>query len=107
VSTIEIREAITPAVQQIVEAVKETIENTPPELVADLMEDGIALTGGGALLRGLDRRLSQETRFQCYIADDPLTCVVRGTGQVLEDLDRLQKVLVQLQFTRAPRYQGV
>ena len=85
------------------EAVKETIEETPPELVADIMEQGIILAGGGALLTGLDRRLAEATQMPVHIADDPLTCVVRGTGRVLEELDQLERVLVSEQFTRAPR----
>ncbi|TAK29379.1 MAG: rod shape-determining protein [Chloroflexota bacterium] len=100
VSSAEIREAISNSVSTIVEAVKDAIEITPPELVADLMEHGIALVGGGALLRGLDRRLSQETKFRVWVADDPLSCVVRGTGTVLEDLDRLRRVLVRLQYAK-------
>ena len=100
VSSAEIREAISNSVSTIVEAVKDAIEITPPELVADLMEHGIALVGGGALLRGLDRRLSQETKFHVWVADDPLSCVVRGTGTVLEDLDRLRRVLVRLQYAK-------
>ena len=69
----------------VVEAVRQTIEITPPELVADLMHQGIALAGGGALLAGLDRRISQETKFPVYVAEDPLTCVVRGCREVLEE----------------------
>ncbi len=88
---------------QIVEAVRLAIEETPPELVADLMDQGIVLAGGGALLRGLDRRVAEATQMPVHIADDPLTCVVRGTGRVLEDLDTLERVLVSEQFTRAPR----
>lgn len=103
-SSVEIREAISGSVASIVDAVKTTIEITPPELIADLMEFGIALAGGGALLRGLDQRISHETKFRAYVADDPLSCVVKGTGQVLDDLDRLRKVLVQLQYTKPPRY---
>jgi rod shape-determining protein MreB len=103
VSSVELREAISNSVVAIVAAVKDTIEITPPELVADLMEYGIALAGGGALLKGLDERLTRETRFHCFAAKDPLTCVVRGTGAVLEDLDTLRKVLVQLQYTKPPR----
>jgi len=103
VSTIEIRDAISNSVQAVVDAVKETIEITPPELVSDLMEQGIALAGGGALLQGLDKRLAQETKFHVYVAEDPLTCVVRGTGEVLEDLAGLRKVLVQLQMTKPPK----
>jgi rod shape-determining protein MreB len=99
-SSVEVREAISAPVQAIVDAVKTTLEITPPELVADLMDRGIVLAGGGSLLRGLDRRIAYETRAKVYVADDPLTCVVRGTGVVLEDLDRLRKVLVEVQTTR-------
>src|ERR671914_622729 len=99
----QIREALEPSAQQIVEAIKETIEETPPELVADVMDQGIVLAGGGALLAGLDRRVAEATQMPVHIADDPLTCVVRGTGRVLEDLDTLERVLVSEQFTRAPR----
>jgi rod shape-determining protein MreB len=103
VSTVEIRDAITSSVNAIVEAVRASIEITPPELVADLMAHGIALAGGGALLRGLDRRLSQETRFPVYLADDPLLCVVRGAGEVLEESHLLDNVKGQLDGRRARR----
>ncbi len=99
----QIREALEPSIVQIVDAIKETIEETPPELVADIMDQGIVLAGGGALLAGLDRRVADATQMPVHIADDPLTCVVRGTGRVLEDLDTLERVLVSEQFTRAPR----
>ncbi|HJP72612.1 MAG TPA: rod shape-determining protein [Candidatus Limnocylindria bacterium] len=99
----QIREALEPSIVQIVEAIKETIEETPPELVADIMDQGIVLAGGGALLGGLDRRVAEATQMPVHIADDPLTCVVRGTGRVLEDLDQLERVLVSEQYTRAPR----
>lgn len=101
-STIEIRDALSVSINAIVEAVRDTIERTPPELVSDLMERGIALAGGGALLEGLDRRLSLETKFQVYVAEDPLSCVVRGTGEVLEDIDKLQTVLAQLSYRKPP-----
>lgn len=103
ITTIEVRDALSGSIGAIIDAVKTTIENTPPELVADLMDRGIALAGGGALLRGLDQRLAQETRFPVYVAEDPLTCVVRGTGEVLEELDRLRKVLVSIGPRKAPR----
>ena len=103
VSSVEIREAISGSVAQIVEAVRTTIEETPPELVSDLMAQGIALAGGGALLAGLDERLSHETKMRVYRADDPLTCVVRGTGEVLEELEILFKVEVPVQYARPPR----
>jgi rod shape-determining protein MreB len=99
----QIREALEPSIVQIVDAIKETIEETPPELVADIMDQGIVLAGGGALLSGLDRRVAEATQMPVHIADDPLTCVVRGTGRVLEDLDTLERVLVSEQYTRAPR----
>ena len=99
----QIREALEPSVAQIIEAIKETIEETPPELVADIMDQGIVLAGGGALLGGLDRRVAEATQMPVHVADDPLTSVVRGTGRVLEDLDSLERVLVSEQFTRAPR----
>jgi rod shape-determining protein MreB and related proteins len=99
----QIREALEPSVAQIIEAIKETIEETPPELVADIMDQGIVLAGGGALLVGLDKRVAEATQMPVHIADDPLTCVVRGTARVLEDLDTLERVLVSEQFTRAPR----
>jgi rod shape-determining protein MreB and related proteins len=99
----QIREALEPSIAHIVEAIKETIEETPPELVADVMDQGIVLAGGGALLAGLDRRVAEATQMPVHIADDPLTCVVRGTGRVLEDLDTLERVLVSEQYTRAPR----
>ncbi|MBI3946220.1 MAG: rod shape-determining protein [Armatimonadetes bacterium] len=93
----EVREAIAEPVSEVVETVKETLEGTPPELSADIMDRGIILAGGGALLRGLDRLLSVETEMPVYVAEDPLTCVVLGTGRVLEEMDRnpiLRKVLI-------------
>ena len=93
ISSVEVREALSRSVNTIVETVKEALDETPPELVADLMEHGIALTGGGALLAGLAERLSAETKIRCYVADEPLTCVARGAGRVLEDFDRLSKAL--------------
>src|SRR6266540_4353347 len=86
VTSAQIREAIEPSVQQIVDAVKDTIEETPPELVADIMDQGIYVAGGGALLRGLDTRIAEATQMAVHIADDPLTCVARGTGKILEEL---------------------
>jgi len=99
----QIREAIEPSVQQIVDTIKDTIEETPPELVADIMDQGIVLAGGGALLAGLDRRVAEATQMPVHIAEDPLTCVVRGTGKVLEELDLLKRVLVSDTYERAFR----
>ena len=93
ISSVEIREALSGPVDIIVEAVKTTLDETPPELVADLMEGGIAMAGGGSLLQGFPERLSEETKMHVYRADDPVTCVVRGAGAIVEDLDRYYKVL--------------
>ena len=89
VGTVELRDALAAPVGEIVRMVRALIEITPPELVSDLMAHGIALAGGGALLRGLDRRISQETRFPVYVSEDPLLCVVRGAGQLFEEIDVL------------------
>ncbi len=97
ISSVEIREALSNSVSVIVESVKNTLDETPPELVADLMQNGIALTGGGALLQGLAERLSDETRMRVYVADNPLSCVARGAEKILEELDTLHKVLVSMQ----------
>ncbi|MCD4760837.1 rod shape-determining protein [bacterium] len=94
ISDANIREAIIKPIKLIVDNIKATIENTPPELVADLYERGMVLTGGGSLLRGLDTLISQETKMPVYITDEPLTAVVRGTGKVLDDLDNLKEILV-------------
>jgi rod shape-determining protein MreB len=88
----EVRDAIVPSVNIIIENIKSNIEATPPELVADIYERGIFLSGGGALLRGLDKFISEKVRIAVHVFDDPLTAVVRGTGMVLEDLDLLSKV---------------
>ncbi len=94
ISDEQVRHALARSVAQIVAAVKATIEETPPELVADLMVRGITLAGGGALLRGLPQLLQQQTGTHIHVAEDPLTTVVRGTGVVLEDLDALRTVLL-------------
>ncbi len=103
VSTVELRDALSGSISAIVEAVRSTIEITPPELVADLMHRGIALAGGCALLRGLDRRLAQETKFPVYVAEEPLYCVVRGAGEVLEEAAMLAKVQASLAARKPPR----
>lgn len=90
----QVRRAIAKSITIIVEAVKQTIEETPPELVADIMDRGIVLAGGGALLKDIDTLISQATQTKVYIADEPLTAVARGTGVVLEDLETLESVLL-------------
>jgi len=87
ISSNEILEALTEPLNQIVSAVKSALEQTPPELGADIAEKGMVLTGGGALLRDLDRLLMEETGLPVIVADDPLTCVVRGSGKALEQME--------------------
>ena len=95
VSSTDMREAIARSIKLIISSIKATIEDTPPELVADVMHRGIVLVGGGALIRGLSNIIERETRMPVRIADDPLTAVVRGTGIILEDLDILRNVLLE------------
>lgn len=105
VSSIELRDALAGPISSIVEAVKDTIEVTPPELVTDLMERGITLAGGGALLKGLDQRLAQETKYPVYVAAEPLKCVVYGTGEIIEDMERtpaLREVLEKVIYRKPP-----
>ncbi|HLU03538.1 MAG TPA: rod shape-determining protein [Advenella sp.] len=94
VSSNEILEALTEPLNQIVSAVKIALEQTPPELGADITDKGIALTGGGALLKDLDRLLQEETGIPVVVADDPLTCVVRGCGEALEHIDKLGQIFI-------------
>ncbi len=98
-----VMEALEKSASIIAETVKTTVEQTPPELVADIMRNGIVLAGGGALLRGLDRLIADRTQMPVYVADDPLSCVARGTGMVLEYLDQLRGVLITTGPDRAPR----
>jgi rod shape-determining protein MreB len=95
VNSVEIREALNEAIHTIVETIKMTLEKVPPELAADILERGIVLSGGGAMLRRLDDRVMQETRLPANVAEDPLTCVVRGCGYILEDYPRFQSVLLK------------
>jgi rod shape-determining protein MreB len=95
ISDEEIREALAETVATIVEAVRMALERTPPELSADIMDKGIVLSGGGALLRNLDQRLRDETGLPVVLAEDPLASVVLGTGRVLSDIDLLRKVSIR------------
>jgi rod shape-determining protein MreB len=94
VSSIEIREALSGPVNIIVDLIRDALDETPPELIADLMETGICLAGGGGQLRGLAERISDESNMQTWVAQDSMTCVARGAGKVLESLDVLREVLV-------------
>ena len=89
----EIRECIQEPIQAIVEAVRRALEITPPELASDIVDRGIVMTGGGALIRGLDILLAQETGLPIHVDEDPLTCVVRGTGRILDDYEKYRSVL--------------
>ncbi|OGZ45669.1 MAG: rod shape-determining protein [Candidatus Ryanbacteria bacterium RIFCSPHIGHO2_02_FULL_48_12] len=103
VTVSDIRLALQRSVKAIVTAVKETVEDTPPELVSDIMHRGIVLVGGGSLLRGLDRLIEKETKMPVRVSEDPLTAVVRGTGVILEDLDSLRNVLLEGDSDISPR----
>lgn len=93
-SSTEIREALAPVIQEIVGNIVGTLEETPPELVADIMEFGIVMAGGGSLLSGIDQVVSKATKMPVYIAEDAITCVVRGCGKVLDDAGLLNKIKV-------------
>ena len=94
IGSTEIREALAPVVNQIVDNITQVIEETPPELLADILERGIILAGGCALLKGIDSVIAQATKIPVWVADDPLTCVVRGCGKLLDEEKLLQKVRV-------------
>ncbi|MDE6182449.1 MAG: rod shape-determining protein [Eubacteriales bacterium] len=100
ISAEEIQDALNEPVFSMIDAIKGTLEKTPPELASDIMESGIYLTGGGALLRGLDTLISEETGMPVHIADEPLNCVALGTGMVLEQIDTLKNVLISSQKLR-------
>jgi rod shape-determining protein MreB len=106
ISAAEVRRAIDEPANLIIDAVKSTLDKCPPELAGDVMDRGIALTGGGALLRGLDERIREETGMPVHIADNPLDSVALGTGKCVEDFETLKQVLVpdrRLGSNRAPR----
>jgi len=103
VSDEDIRKAMEKSIKQIVNSIKIMIEETPPELLADVMARGIHLVGGGALLRGLDTLIQKETRIMTKIIDDPMTAVVRGGGIVLENLDQLEEVLAKTEYLGPPK----
>ncbi len=95
VHSTEVREAVQEPIQQIVDAVRRALEITPPELASDIVDRGIVMTGGGALIRGLDQLLAQETGLPIHVDEDPLTCVVRGTGRILDEYDKYRTVLTR------------
>jgi len=99
----DIREAILPSIISLVDGVKEVLETTPPEILSDIMYRGLVLSGGGALIRGLDTLLQQTLKIPIYIAEDPLTAVARGTGVVLDDFENYQEVLLNTDDSSVPR----
>lgn len=99
----QIREAIMRSIRTIVNEIKIAIEETPPELIADIMARGIVLAGGGSLIRGLDKLIAEQTKMPVNVAEDSLTCVVRGCGIVLEDIEALKDVLVTTQYKKPPK----
>lgn len=98
-----VRKAMGRSLKAIVNAIKSTVEETPPELVADIMRRGIILAGGGGLLRGLDKMITKQTEMPVKIIEDPLTAVVRGTGIILENIDAVKNVLVSTRYEEPPR----
>ena len=88
------------SIAEIVDVIKITLEKTPPELAADIVEKGVVLSGGGALIRNLDKLISQKIEMPVYVAEDPLECVVKGTGKTLADLEKLKDVLINARKRR-------
>ena len=103
VSDEDIRRAMEKSIKQIVIEVKTAIEETPPELLADIMVSGIQMAGGGSLLRGLSTLIQRETKIPTKIIEDPMTAVVRGAGQIMENLDQLEEVLVETEYLEPPK----
>lgn len=97
ISSVEIREALSGSVQVIIDTVRDALDEIPPEIVSDLMDIGICLAGGGALLQGLAERLTDELKLRVWVAEDPLTCVARGAATVFEDLENLSRYLIGLE----------
>jgi len=96
ISSVEVREALSEPLQQIVDALMQSLEKTPPELASDIVDRGIVMTGGGSLLRGIDMLLREATNLPITVAEDPLSCVVLGTGKILDDPSQYEKVLMSV-----------
>ncbi|MBP8856889.1 MAG: rod shape-determining protein [Anaerolineaceae bacterium] len=99
ISSVEIREAIAGSIQVIIDTIKDTLDEVPPDIISDLIDNGICLAGGGSQLLGLVDRLTDELKLRVWVAEDPMTCVVRGAGMILEDLDHFDEFLVGLDRT--------
>ena len=93
ITSTEIRDALAEPLSRIVEAIKITLEKTPPELSADIIDQGITLGGGGAMLKGIDKLINKETGMPVYIAEYPMDCVAEGTGRIIEDLEKYHEIL--------------
>ena len=100
VSSIEIREAIQPSLQVIIDTIKDALDEAPPEIGADLLDTGICMAGGSSQLQNLVQRLANELKMHVWLAEDPMTCVARGAGIVLEDLERFKHLLVDVDRSR-------
>jgi rod shape-determining protein MreB len=103
ISDTQVREALMHSLRIIANSIKSVIEEIPPEMISDILDKGIMLAGGGALLRGLDKLIHEVTSMPITVAEDPLTCVARGTGIVVEELELLKDVLTPAEFSRIPR----
>ena len=97
ISSVEVREALSQSVQVIIETIKDALDEVPPEIISDLMDTGICMAGGGSLLHGLAERLTDELKLRVWVAEDPLTCVVRGAGVILDDFSASSRYLVGLE----------
>lgn len=104
VTDADIREALLPAVMQIIDAVKEVLETTPPEILSDVMHKGVILSGGGALIRGLPELMQSHLKIAVTVADDPLSAVARGTGIILEDINKYKEILITNYDDISPRF---
>jgi len=104
VSSIELREALNPSVSIVIDTIRDALDETPPELVADLMESGICMAGGGSQLKGLTERISDEVNVRVWLAEDSMTCVARGAGRILEDYDNLRSLLAGLERGSTQHY---
>jgi rod shape-determining protein MreB len=97
ISSVEIREAIAGSTQTIIDTIKDSLDEAPPEIIADLMDSGICLAGGGSLLQALDKRVSDELHIRAWVAEDAMSCVARGAGMILEEYESLKNLLVGLE----------
>ena len=103
ISSIELRDATSDSVQTIIDTIRDALDETPPEILSDLMDNGVCLAGGGSQLQGLDKRLTEELQINAWLAEDPISCVARGAGVALEHMDKWSGLFVGLERKSAPR----